>query len=1007
MQISLNSSEIEIIFKDEREDETFNPEKALENFLNKNIDKFLLPLIPPPIKWEPWQPWKPWESIKWDDWVTPIKWVDYFTKKEVSEIKKTLKDTILSELPKILSEDEINIKFEDILKKINKLPTGGGWAMFLRQLMDVNVGTPTAQQYWLTYNPSRSEFTLSTISANGVWGTITGTLSNQTDLQSALDGKVNKAGDTMTGDLIVPDEVYWAWWNGSLEVPTKNALYDKIETLAPAIGGGITGGTKWSVLFVDPDTILSQDNQNFFFNNTNKRLSVFSTLGNEQLTNWTFTGSATGWTVGSGFAYSANTVVKSSNGTAVLSQNVALYTLREYLLTYTISNWTVGTVTPSVWWFTGTAVWANGTYTERFVALSSAVLAFTPTNTARFTIDSVSIKPLSGNNQKSNLNVGGLSIEGSWSNGSPWTTRSQTFNNDGSYTWTDYLFAGVLRAATGANYSGGYDVYTSGGNGFSFYTWNSGLTSNSLYSFNYPTYFYHTGDLRAVWYWMFGSSVGAGTGSGTTPTSTLMSGGGLALKTKRLTASWTLDNTATHWLLDGTTAAACTGTPSQTSCATYTASWQATCESHLPCTWYAGSSCSVYDYESGMGACAWASWCTVATGSCVWPTDQTSCESQDDSYGGSCAWGATWDCSPFDEATCGSYAGQCTQNFGDCTPYSDGGGDGSACLGYNAWCVYDSGTGACTGTPFLNCSGNYNACSGTYNTGTCSGTFGTACNGTVTCASYTSSWPCAGETGCNWASVLNATLVDGDSYVDRTLFVSNDASNWADSIIYPATTSPATTINGASSLTLSNYKDGAHLNYYKTTYDCSLYLTAGACTPTGCIANYSFCSYNSGDNTCSWNEVCPAYDGNQSSCEAQSYFSSCSGTQILSREWRVYAKADSVSWTYTPTLTNTTNISASTARLATYMRVWQVVTVSGQLDIDPTATGAVLLGISLPIASAFTTAYQLGGTGSSIAIANESYGIEADPTNDRASMKNIAVSTANHTVCYSFTYTIS
>ena len=34
-----------------------------------------------------------------------------------------------------------------------------------------------------------------------VWGSITGTLANQTDLQSALDAKVAKAGDTMTGTL--------------------------------------------------------------------------------------------------------------------------------------------------------------------------------------------------------------------------------------------------------------------------------------------------------------------------------------------------------------------------------------------------------------------------------------------------------------------------------------------------------------------------------------------------------------------------------------------------------------------------------------------------------------------------------------------------------------------------------------------------------------------------------------------------------------------------------------
>ena len=112
------------------------------------------------------------------------------------------------------------------------------------------------------------------------------------------------------------------------------------------------------------------------------------------------------------------------------------------------------------------------------------------------------------------------------------------------------------------------------------------------------------------------------------------------------------------------------------------------------------------------------------------------------------------------------------------------------------------------------------------------------------------------------------------------------------------------------------------------------------------------------------------------------------------------------SGTYTPTLTNTTNVAASTARLATWSRVRNTVTVAGQLEIDPTATGAVLLGISLPIPSAFTTAYQLGGVGSTIAIANESYGIEADAANDRASMKNIAVSTANHVVCYTFTYQI-
>lgn len=47
---------------------------------------------------------------------------------------------------------------------------------------------------------------------------------------------VDVTGDTMTGDLVVPDEVYGPAWNGSLEVPTKNAVYDKVETVVA--GGG-------------------------------------------------------------------------------------------------------------------------------------------------------------------------------------------------------------------------------------------------------------------------------------------------------------------------------------------------------------------------------------------------------------------------------------------------------------------------------------------------------------------------------------------------------------------------------------------------------------------------------------------------------------------------------------------------------------------------------------------------------------------------------------------------
>lgn len=49
--------------------------------------------------------------------------------------------------------------------------------------------------------------------------------------------KAELSGATFTGDINVPDEAYGVGWNGSTEVPTKNAVYDKIETMW---GGGAT-----------------------------------------------------------------------------------------------------------------------------------------------------------------------------------------------------------------------------------------------------------------------------------------------------------------------------------------------------------------------------------------------------------------------------------------------------------------------------------------------------------------------------------------------------------------------------------------------------------------------------------------------------------------------------------------------------------------------------------------------------------------------------------------------
>ena len=64
------------------------------------------------------------------------------------------------------------------------------------------------------------------------YGTITTGAARQTF------ATLESAAQTFSNDVMVPDEAYGAGWNGSLEVPTKNAVYDKIEALS--VGSGIT-----------------------------------------------------------------------------------------------------------------------------------------------------------------------------------------------------------------------------------------------------------------------------------------------------------------------------------------------------------------------------------------------------------------------------------------------------------------------------------------------------------------------------------------------------------------------------------------------------------------------------------------------------------------------------------------------------------------------------------------------------------------------------------------------
>jgi hypothetical protein len=114
------------------------------------------------------------------------------------------------------------------------------------------------------------------------------------------------------------------------------------------------------------------------------------------------------------------------------------------------------------------------------------------------------------------------------------------------------------------------------------------------------------------------------------------------------------------------------------------------------------------------------------------------------------------------------------------------------------------------------------------------------------------------------------------------------------------------------------------------------------------------------------------------------------------------------SGTYTPSLTNTTNIAASSTSTCQYMRVGDVVTVSGQVTIDPTAAGACNMKMTLPIASAFGSSRQAGGTFATLTGGQADQGaIIADATGDQFEFRFTAVNVASAIYAFHVTYSVA
>lgn len=113
------------------------------------------------------------------------------------------------------------------------------------------------------------------------------------------------------------------------------------------------------------------------------------------------------------------------------------------------------------------------------------------------------------------------------------------------------------------------------------------------------------------------------------------------------------------------------------------------------------------------------------------------------------------------------------------------------------------------------------------------------------------------------------------------------------------------------------------------------------------------------------------------------------------------------SGTYTPTLTNVTNVSSSSAQVARWIRVGDQVTVYGRISIDPITTAtSTQVRVSLPVASNIGSNNDLAGVCVGD-LSDESAGhIVGNAANDEALIEAFPVSTAQHTYAYTYSYTI-
>jgi hypothetical protein len=207
----------------------------------------------------------------------------------------------------------------------------------------------------------------------------------------ALYGGGFSNGDTSTSPIIIPSKNQMRLWlrdttqKGWVIEGTSGQTQDFFQTYTSS------GIVNTSIAANGSTTVAAL------------RVADVNNLGAEKTTNGTFTGNSTGWTEGTGWAYGtngANRENKGSDGTGTLSQSVGVVAGETYQVSFLIQEWTAGSVTMTLGGVSVPVSAATNVlpvvFSHVITAVTSGDLIFTPTNTSRFTIDTISVKKING-----------------------------------------------------------------------------------------------------------------------------------------------------------------------------------------------------------------------------------------------------------------------------------------------------------------------------------------------------------------------------------------------------------------------------------------------------------------------------------------------------------------------------------------------------------------------------------------------------------------------------------